>query len=102
MSTTGPETAIPAQVAATLEPSPSKEPVTSEGTVEHDVYPEAGTRAWLTVAGASACLFVSFGWVNCIGIFQAYYQSNQLRNYTPSEIAWIPSLQSMFFFSLSE
>lgn len=57
-------------------------------------YPEGGAQAWLAVAGATACLFVSFGWVNVIGVFQEYYQANQLRHYTPSEIAWIPSLQS--------
>ena len=58
-------------------------------------FPEGGTQAWLTVAGASACLFVSFGWVNCVGVFQNYYQTHQLKEYTASEIAWIPALQSM-------
>ena len=58
-------------------------------------FPDGGAKAWLTVAGASACLFVSFGWVNCVGIFQDYYQMNQLKNYSPSNIAWIPALQSM-------
>lgn len=57
-------------------------------------YPEGGATAWLAVAGATACLFVSFGWVNTIGVFQEYYQSNQLRDDTASDIAWIPSLQS--------
>lgn len=57
-------------------------------------FPDGGAKAWLTVAGASACLFVSFGWVNCVGIFQEYYQSHQLKSYTPSDIAWIPALQS--------
>lgn len=57
-------------------------------------FPEGGTKAWLTVAGASACLFVSFGWVNCVGIFQDYYQTHQLKTYSPSNIAWIPALQS--------
>ena len=37
-------------------------------------FPDGGAKAWLTVAGASACLFVSFGWINCVGIFQNYYQ----------------------------
>ncbi|MCJ1382992.1 hypothetical protein MMC17_006105 [Xylographa soralifera] len=60
------------------------------------LFPEGGRRAWLTVAGASACLFVSFGWVNCAGIFQEYYQSNQLKQYSPSDIAWIPALQIFF------
>lgn len=58
------------------------------------VFPEGGAAAWLTVAGSSACLFVSFGWVNCVGVFQDYYQLHQLKDYTASEIAWIPSLQS--------
>lgn len=57
-------------------------------------YPEGGTTAWLAVAGATACLFVSFGWVNTVGVFEEYYQSHQLRDYTASDIAWIPSLQS--------
>lgn len=57
-------------------------------------FPEGGTKAWLTVAGASACLFVSFGWVNCVGVFQDYYQTHQLKTYSPSNIAWIPALQS--------
>ncbi|RMZ86346.1 hypothetical protein DV736_g6428, partial [Chaetothyriales sp. CBS 134916] len=67
-----------------------------EGVAKPEAFPEGGTEAWLTVAGASACLFVSFGWVNCVGIFQEYYQLNQLNEYTPSEIAWIPSLQIFF------
>ena len=57
-------------------------------------FPDGGAEAWLTVAGASACLFVSFGWVNCVGIFQNYYETNQLKEYSASNIAWIPSLQS--------
>ncbi|KAH7354538.1 major facilitator superfamily transporter [Plectosphaerella cucumerina] len=58
--------------------------------------PDGGTQAWLTVAGSSACLFVSFGWVNCIGVFQDYYLAHQLRAYTESEVSWIPSLQIFF------
>lgn len=56
-------------------------------------FPDGGRRAWLSVAGASCCLFCSFGWVNCVGIFQDYYQRNQLSDYSASQIAWIPSLQ---------
>lgn len=78
-------------------PSGSVSPAASDVQVEkpslQDTFPEGGLRAWLTVAGASACLFVSFGWVNCVGIFQDYYQSHQLKEYSPSEIAWVPSLQ---------
>jgi len=59
-------------------------------------FPDGGAKAWLAVAGSSACLFVSFGWINCIGVFQDYYQTHQLRRYSPSQIAWIPSLQLFF------
>ena len=63
-------------------------------------FPEGGAQAWLTVAGASACLFVSFGWVNCVGVFQEYYSTHQLKQYSASDVAWIPALQStdLFFF----
>jgi hypothetical protein len=62
--------------------------------MDPDSFPDGGTKAWLTVAGASACLFVSFGWVNCIGVFQDYYQTHQLKDYTASDVSWIPALQS--------
>jgi len=62
-------------------------------------FPDGGAKAWLAVAGASACLFVSFGWVNCVGVFQEYYQTNQLKEYSTSEVAWIPALQSTSFLS---
>ena len=58
-------------------------------------FPEGGAEAWLTVAGSSACLFVSFGWVNCVGVFQEYYQTHQLKEYSASDVAWIPALQRM-------
>lgn len=54
---------------------------------------EGGTKAWLTVAGSVVGMFVSFGWVNCIGIFQAEYETNQLKDYSSSEVAWITSLE---------
>lgn len=43
--------------------------------------PEGGRAAYLSLLGGSLGVFISFGWVNCIALFQAYYQSNQLSNY---------------------
>jgi len=40
-------------------------------------FPDGGTKAWLTVAGASACFFVSWGWINCIGVFQDYFMRGE-------------------------
>lgn len=96
----------------------SESPEKTEDTVEENKpvnpwadpssFPDGGAKAWLTVAGGACCLFVSFGWINCVGVFQVsmqykqwtsshkgqeYYQRNQLHAYSSSEIAWIPSLQ---------
>jgi hypothetical protein len=76
-------------------PGPDSAPTPLALAHHPHIFPEGGTRAWLTVAGAAAFLFVSFGWVNSIGIFQQYYQENLLSEYTPSQIAWIPSLMRM-------
>jgi hypothetical protein len=55
--------------------------------------PEGGTKAYLALLGAVAAMFVSFGWVNCIGLFQAEYESNQLKQYSNSTVSWITSME---------
>ncbi|KAK5119248.1 hypothetical protein LTR85_007862 [Meristemomyces frigidus] len=60
--------------------------------------PDGGLQAWLCVAGGFCVLFCSFGWINCIGVFQDYYENNQLKNYSPSEVSWISSLEAFFMF----
>ncbi|KAJ4413177.1 hypothetical protein N0V91_000151 [Didymella pomorum] len=61
-------------------------------------FPDGGKDAWLCLLGGFCCLFCSFGWINCLGVFQSYYQTNQLRNYSPSSIAWIPSIEIFMMF----
>jgi hypothetical protein len=61
--------------------------------------PEGGTKAYLAIVGAFAGMFVSFGWVNCIALFQAEYQANQLKEYTTSEVSWITSIECMQYFA---
>jgi hypothetical protein len=41
-------------------------------------------------------MFVSFSWVNCITLFQAEYEINQLKDYTTSEVSWITSTECRF------
>ncbi|KAM3512697.1 hypothetical protein MY11210_003650 [Beauveria gryllotalpidicola] len=60
--------------------------------------PDGGTVAWLAVLGGFCTVFASFGWINCIGIFQDYYKSNLLKAYSPSTVAWIPSTESFMLF----
>ncbi|KXH26798.1 major facilitator superfamily transporter [Colletotrichum salicis] len=62
--------------------------------------PDGGVTAWLVVLGAWCTSFCSFGWVNSVGAFQEYYQSDLLRNYSPSTISWIPSLQIFFMMAM--
>ncbi|EAU33084.1 conserved hypothetical protein [Aspergillus terreus NIH2624] len=60
--------------------------------------PEGGRKAWLSLVGSSLAMFVSFGWVNCIALFQAEYETNQLKQYNQSTVSWITSTE--FFFML--
>ncbi|KAE9407339.1 MFS general substrate transporter [Gymnopus androsaceus JB14] len=54
---------------------------------------DGGLRAWLVILGVSVLLF---GYVNSWGVFQAYYEENTLKEYSPSTIAWIGSVQYAF------
>lgn len=64
-------------------------------------FPDGGAEAWLCVAGSSACLFVSFGWINAVGVFQNYYESVPLREYSPSTVGWIVSTEVFFMLFMS-
>jgi hypothetical protein len=61
-------------------------------------FPDGGKSAYLCLLGGFCLLFCSFGWLNCLGVFQNYYQMNQLRDHSPSAIAWIPSIQIFMMF----
>ncbi|KAJ5393234.1 uncharacterized protein N7487_010875 [Penicillium crustosum] len=60
--------------------------------------PDGGAQAWLVVLGAFCGLFVSFGWINCIGVFQDYYQTHQLSEFSTSTVTWITSLETFMMF----
>ncbi|RDW91653.1 hypothetical protein BP5796_02818 [Coleophoma crateriformis] len=77
---------------------PSEAPTSIE---QIDSVPDGGLRAWLVVLGAWCGLFCSFGWLNSIGIFQSYYETSLLPQYSASTIAWIPSLEIFFTFAMS-
>ncbi|KAI1789938.1 MFS general substrate transporter [Ganoderma leucocontextum] len=65
---------------------------------EPPVCPDGGWKAWLTVGGAFAGLFCTFGQLNAFGTFQTWYAEHQLHDLPPSTIAWIGSLQLWIFF----
>ncbi|KAG9244291.1 monocarboxylate permease-like protein [Calycina marina] len=81
------------------------DPATSSGQVanmsKHDAttdFPDGGREAWLVVLGGWCGLFVSFGWITCIGVFQTYYTTTLLSAYSSSTIAWIPSFETFALF----
>ncbi|KAH7161959.1 hypothetical protein B0J13DRAFT_614645 [Dactylonectria estremocensis] len=65
-----------------------------------DKVPDGGLAAWLVVFGAWCSSFCSFGWLNSVGVFQDYYERELLPQYSPSTIAWIPSLQIFFMLEM--
>ncbi|CEI61304.1 hypothetical protein FVEN_g5976 [Fusarium venenatum] len=72
-------------------PSPKK---------ENPAWPiDGGHRAWLSTFGAWWAMFITFGWVNSLGVFQSYYEQNLLQKYLPSQIAWIASVQQCLTYS---
>ena len=73
------------------EPAPAQAPAAPAGFNPAD-FPDGGFEAWLVVFGGFLALFCSFGLVNCIGVFQQYYVTGPLSEYTESEVSWIPSL----------
>ncbi|KAJ9142398.1 MFS general substrate transporter [Pleurostoma richardsiae] len=66
---------------------------------ESDI-PDGGLAAWLCVLGAWCTSICSFGWLNSVGTFQQYYESEPLREYSSSTISWIPSLQIFFMMAM--
>ncbi|KAM7194425.1 putative MFS monocarboxylate transporter [Naviculisporaceae sp. PSN 640] len=58
-------------------------------------------RACLTVLGGSLSLFCSVGFTNAFGIFQEYYKSHQLQDYSESDISWIGSVSIFLTYILS-
>ncbi|KAL5090228.1 hypothetical protein Trisim1_004748 [Trichoderma cf. simile WF8] len=85
--------------AADVEKAPSQQqPQGASAEPDFGPPPDGGLEAWMVVLGGFCTVFASFGWINCIGIFQDYYQSHQLKAYSPSTVAWIPSVESFMLF----
>ncbi|KAJ7208531.1 major facilitator superfamily domain-containing protein [Mycena pura] len=71
---------------------------TTAALVIADDFPDGGLQAWIVLCGTVSGFFATLGYVNSWGVFQAYYQQKLLRHSTPSEIAWIGSIQHAMIF----
>jgi MCP family monocarboxylic acid transporter-like MFS transporter 10 len=65
---------------------------------EDDDFPDGGLRAWLVVFGSMCSCISTFGYVNSWGVFQSYYTEHLLKDESPSNIAWIGSMQYALIF----
>lgn len=63
-------------------------------------FPDGGLAAWTVVFGGWCGLFCTFGMINCIGVFNAYYIENSLANYSASSVSWITSAEVFFMTGL--
>jgi hypothetical protein len=82
------------------EKSPANDPETQSPVAGDDVYPgdHGDWRAISCSIGVFFALFVGFGILNIPGTFQTYWELNQLKDYTPSQVGWIAATQ--FFLTL--
>ncbi|KAG2128712.1 MFS general substrate transporter [Suillus clintonianus] len=63
-------------------------------------FPEGGFTAWGTALGAFLIQFCGFGYTSAYGVFQDFYTQTYLTNSTPSEIAWIGSVNAFLILSV--
>lgn len=65
----------------------------------HDFeYPDGGLKAWLVVFGSFCSMGVIYGLINTSAVFESYFKTHQLSDYTHSEIGWIFSLYLFIVF----
>ncbi|PFH53669.1 hypothetical protein AMATHDRAFT_906 [Amanita thiersii Skay4041] len=58
-----------------------------------EAHPLGKRRAWMTVFGSFLILNCATGVIHAFGVFEEYYVTTWLTNYTASEISWIGSVQ---------
>jgi MFS family permease len=55
-------------------------------------FPEGGARAWLVIVGSFCTIWGTFGLISSVGLFQSYWQANQLSSYSGRDIGWIAAV----------
>ncbi|KAF7362317.1 MFS domain-containing protein [Mycena venus] len=87
---------------STLEKKTEKDNDVSTASPLDDIwaaeYPDGGARAWLIIFGGACTTFSTFGYINAWGVFQSYYTETLLKDSSPSDIAWIGSVQYSLIF----
>lgn len=79
------------------ETDPEKHP--QEKPIQEPSYPSTGD-AWLRVFATFLVYVSTWGLLNAIGSYQNYYQDVLLKNESPSNLAWIGTLQAVLIILL--
>ncbi|CAK7562202.1 MAG: hypothetical protein SEPTF4163_000037 [Sporothrix epigloea] len=69
-----------------------------DNTPPHVTFPEGGLQAWLVVFGSFSTLVSVFGIINTASVFESWFATHQLAEYTASEIGWVFSLYLFLVF----
>lgn len=61
-------------------------------------FPEGGLSAWLVVVGCFSAMLSVFGLINSSAVFESYFSTHQLKEYSASQLGWIFSLYLFMVF----
>jgi len=61
-------------------------------------FPEGGLAGWLVVFGSFCAMLSVFGLINTAAVFESWFSTHQLADYSASQIGWIFSLYLFFVF----
>ncbi|OAA44195.1 Major facilitator superfamily domain, general substrate transporter [Metarhizium rileyi] len=81
-------------------PAPALEDanLTPAASESHLSFPDGGFQAWLVVLGSFCAQGAVFGLINTAAVFESYFKTHQLKDYTNSEIGCIFSLYLFLVF----
>ncbi|RMJ20267.1 hypothetical protein CDV36_000027 [Fusarium kuroshium] len=63
-----------------------------------NTFPEGGLTAWLVAFGCWCSMVCIYGLINTSAVFESYFKTHQLRDYSHSQIGWIFSLYLFLVF----
>ncbi|CAK7274151.1 hypothetical protein SEPCBS119000_006022 [Sporothrix epigloea] len=90
------------QLSSSTSSGPTSPPSSSSATVgntpPHVTFPEGGLQAWLVVFASFSTLVSVFGIINTASVFESWFATHQLAEYTASEIGWVFSLYLFLVF----
>ncbi|KAB5523886.1 major facilitator superfamily domain-containing protein [Coniochaeta sp. 2T2.1] len=85
------------EVIETAPTTPASSRSPSVQSIESD-FPEGGLQGWLVVFGSFCAMISVFGLINTAAVFESWFSTRQLAEYTASQIGWIFSLYLFFVF----